>query len=147
MSYVTPPTFVDGNVLSATQLNTLSANQEWLYEQAARVNVPQEPMILSVGDGANGEIRRVLRHKFNTLEYDIRCTSGTIDDMSIRYDSTTLYSDGTDRNNPYTWSGTIDLTSNGFTLGQVYTVRVLISGEPGSGTNNIEVITLQEISS
>ncbi len=66
--YVTPPVFSDGSVLSATQLNALSGNQEYLYEQATRVNVPSPIMSLQVGSGEDGEILRVIRHKFKTLE-------------------------------------------------------------------------------
>lgn len=145
--YVTPPVFSDGSVLSATQLNALSGNQEYLYEQATRVNVPSPIMSLQVGSGEDGEILRVIRHKFKTLEYTINCMAGTIDDMSIRYDATTVYSDDDDRSNPYQWTGTIDLTPFGFVQGQVYGIRVSAAGEPGSGVNRIEVITLQEIPS
>lgn len=38
MSFVTPPTFADGNVLSASQLNTLAANQNYLAGLASSVN-------------------------------------------------------------------------------------------------------------
>lgn len=145
--YVTPPTFADGSVLSATQLNTLSENQEYLYEQATRVNIPQEVAFLQLGSGEDGEIRRVIRHKFKVLEYTINCTAGTIDDMSIRYDATTVYADGDDRSNFYQWTGTVDLTPFGLVEGQVYTLRVTAAGEPGSGVNRIEVFTLQEIPS
>lgn len=38
MSFVSPPTFADGDVLSASQLNLLAANQNFLSGMASSVN-------------------------------------------------------------------------------------------------------------
>lgn len=145
MAWVTPPTFSDGAILSAAQLNILSEDIAWLYERAQQVNVARQPLSISVGDGDEEEVSAAIRHKFNTLEYRIAMSGGTFDDLSIQYDSTTIFTDTNDRSNPYVYSGTIDLTSFGFTVGQVYRVRISAGGEPGSPNNAADIDVLQEI--
>jgi len=56
MAYSTPPTFADGNILTATQLNTLSANQEYLKGVIDAPNVPS----IQVGDNADFWFRHTL---------------------------------------------------------------------------------------
>ena len=102
---------------SATQLNT-SADQEYLWRAGDTREHSPGGSVLQLGSGEDGRSRRAIRHKFKTLEYTINCTAGTIDDMSIRYDATTVYSDGDDRSNPYQWIGTINLTSFGLVEGR-----------------------------
>lgn len=40
MAYQTPPTFTDNEIISAAQLNILSANQEFLYGITSAINGP-----------------------------------------------------------------------------------------------------------
>lgn len=145
MAWVTPPTFADNTILSAAQLNILSANLEYLWERAQQTNVARQIPQISVGDGDETETSLVIVHKFKTLEYRIAMTQGTFDDFAIQYDSTTVFTDGDDRSNPYVYTGTVDLTSFGLTVGQVYRIRVSAGGEPGSAVNTARIDLMQEI--
>lgn len=145
MAWVTPPTFADNTILSAAQLNILSANLEYLWERAQQTNVARQIPQISVGDGDETETSLVIVHKFKTLEYRIAMTQGTFDDFAIQYDSTTVFTDTNDRSNPYVYTGTVDLTSFGLTVGQVYRIRVSAGGEPGSAVNTARIDLMQEI--
>lgn len=147
MAWTTPPTFADNTVLSATQLNALSACIEYLWEMAQQTNVARQIPMISVGDGDETETSLTIIHKFKTLEYRIAMTQGTFDDFAIQYDSTTVFTDTNDRTNPYVYSGTVDLTSFGLTVGQVYRIRISAGGEPGSAVNTARVDLIQEIPS
>ena len=55
MAFVAPPTFADGAVLSAADLNKLSDNQEYLKGILATPNVPLLVIHATNGDDADGE--------------------------------------------------------------------------------------------
>lgn len=145
MAWTTPPTFSDGAILSAAQLNILSEDIAWLWERAQQTNVGREIPSISVGDGDEDEISVAIVHKFKTLEYRIAMTAGTFDDLTIQYDTTTVFTDSNDRSTPYVYSGTVNLTGFGLTLGQVYRIRISAGGEPGSASNAARIDLMQEI--
>lgn len=143
MPFVTPPTFTDGNILTATQLNTLSDNQEYLYGIATQTNVP----FYGHSFGVNNESSEIwywsIRHKYETFLYDVRVDLGTISQVQIKMGGIAIFTDATDHNNPYTYSGTIDLTSHGFTVGTWYTLSVEIWGS--TGNNHARVWDMREV--
>lgn len=108
MAYTTPPTFADTNVLTATQLNTLSGNQEFLYSLVNGINIPftSETMTGS-GDSRHWEFRRRVRY----LHYKIRVTTNDTDRLRISVNGNYEFDDGVNRSAPYTYSGYIDLTA------------------------------------
>lgn len=146
MPYTTIPTRADGDILYAAHLNLLSDNVEYLYGLVNQTNAGTYAYELGPGDGATETAAKwVIRHKTNTFRYDIRVETGTIDSLTIKYASTVIYNDGADRSNPYTYSGTVDLTSFGFTVGTWYVISVVADGEPGSAINSCRVYDLREV--
>jgi hypothetical protein len=133
MAYQTPPTFADGNVLSASQLNILSDNCEFLYSVISGINIPftGETMTGS-GDSRIYTFRRQGRY----LHYKFRQTSGDSDEVDIRIDGNIEYTDATNRTSPYTWTGYEDLTltTSAPAVGDFYEVYVEYDmlGSPGN---------------
>lgn len=146
MPYTSPPTFTTGNVLSAANLNTLSDDVEYLYGAVQQTNAASYAYELGPGSGATEVADKWrIRYKTNTLKYDIRVEQGTLDALRIKLNGTTVFNDGTDRSNPYTYAGTVDITSLGLTLGTWYTLTVEADGEPGSSVNSCVVYDLRLI--
>lgn len=107
MSYTTPPTFADTNILTAAQLNTLSDNIEFLYSLISGVNIPFTSDVVTLsGDSRSWIFRRQARY----LHYKIRSTQNDTDRMRIFANGNAELDDGTNRIGAYTWEGYIDLT-------------------------------------
>lgn len=130
MAWTSPPTFADGNYLSAAQLNTLSNDVAHVW---AAVQQPAPPFIRVAFSGASTWTGGI-RHKHRYLYYNIYLESGTHETLSIAYNGTTLYTDGVDRTAPYSWAGTLDLNSLGLTVNDWYTVSVSFDKSSGSAT-------------
>jgi hypothetical protein len=147
MPYVTPPTFADGNVLSASQLNTLSDDVEFLYGVVRMTNPPFLGEELTAGDGDTESSNSlwVVLHRMETLRYHMSLEQGTADAVRIKYGGVTVFQDSNDQSATYEYLGTVDLTSFAFTVGEVYLVSVEIDGEPGSAVNRLQVYDLREI--
>lgn len=125
MSYQINPTFAAGNILTASQLNILRDNIEYLYGLAAGANIPFTGEMLT----GSGESRRwTFRHRSRYLHYQMRQMNGTSDELDIRMgpSNTIVYTDATNRSAPYTWSGYLDLEATAFlpTIGDFYTLYV-----------------------
>jgi hypothetical protein len=77
----------------------------------------------------------MVRHTHRYLLYYLTQNASTSDSLAIRYNGTTIYSDGGDRAAPYTWSGYIDLNSSpgGLTVGNWYQIDLNITQKTGSG--------------
>lgn len=142
MPFVTPPTFTDGNILTATQLNTLSDNQEYLYGIATQTNAPFYGHSFGVNNESSEDFSWSIRHKYNTFIYDMRVDLGTIDHATIKMGGITIVSVG-NANNPHTYSGTVDLTAHGFTVGTWYTLTVEFFGS--TGNNHARVWDMREV--
>lgn len=90
MAWVTPPTFVDGNVLTATQLNQLSDAVRYLNGLGASPNVISAEV---------GNIQGVTSYWFagrHTNRY-LKCLyigNANSDYLKIYYGATLLYNDG-----------------------------------------------------
>ena len=134
MSWSANPTFTDGNVLSASQLNTLSDNLAFLYGRLQGVNVPFSSLKVvnkSLNSGNNGW---TFRHMHNYLHYSLTLISGNIDDgddLTIRRADTnavleTVEDSPTELGTPQTWTGYINLGSvwAALDVGDYYTVYV-----------------------
>lgn len=146
MAYTTPPTFADGSYLTATNLNILSDDIEYLHGRAHQVNTGCLLIDFTPGSGVT-ETKTVhfLRHFSNTFRYRARVTQGTIDALVIKYvnsagTTTTVLNDGgTNPSNPYTWTGTVDISSHSFVVGDYYEIRVEVTGQTGSSQNALKL--------
>lgn len=146
MPYVTPPTFTNGNVLSASQLNILSDDIEYLYGVVRQTNAATQMVELVAQSGLTTTATKwSIRHRTNTLRYRMDVVQGTVDGVRIKFGSTTVYNNADDHSNPYTYNGTADLSSFGLTMGQWYIVTVEVDGEPGSSNNTLRVLDIREI--
>lgn len=110
MAYTTNPTFADGNILTAAQLNILSDNIEFLYSLISGINVPFSSQTLT---GSGNTRKWISRRQARYLHYQFRLTTGTSDELDIRLGAadTIEYTDATNRSAPYTWTGYLDLTA------------------------------------
>lgn len=148
MAWTTPPTFADGDYLTASNLNILSDDIEHLHGLAYQVNTGffvQEITTDSGGYDTAGVW--AVKHWSNTFRYIVNVTAGTIDEFLIYANGNTsnvIYQDNTNRSNPYTWSGTADITALGLTVGAVYTIHVRVRGTSGSNGDTVQVFYLGE---
>ena len=113
MAWTTPPTFTDGNVLSATQLNVLSDNCEYLYGLVTAPNVPFSSL-KSTGtslDSTNNSW--FIRHKYNYFHFRIEFGTEDIhaDGLGIYLDGNEIFQSDDD------WVNATDTISIGFGTG------------------------------
>jgi hypothetical protein len=137
MAYTSPPTFVNGNILTASQLNLLADDVQFLAGIAGRINIPFQSIISGAGSGIDAVWQ--IRHTHRYLLYYITQNASTSDQMKIRYDGTEIYSDTGDRAAPYLWSGYVDLDSSpgGLTVGDWYQIDLDIVQKTGSGVTQV----------
>lgn len=151
MPWVSPPAFSDGDYLTASNLNVLSDDIEYLYGLAHQVNTGSLLIDFTPGSGTT-EIQTVhfLRHFNNTFRYRAEVVQGTIDSLIIKYVNSagtpvTIFNDGgTNPSAPYLWAGTVDLTAFGFVVGDYYEIRVEVTGQTGSSTNAVQLYYVGE---
>lgn len=137
MAYTTPPTFADGAVLSAAQLNILSNNIEFLYSIISGVSIPFTGEQITTGNTRGYTFRRQGRY----LHYKARLTAGDSDETSIKIDTYTEGGDSTNRASPYTWTQVIDLTTitSAPAVGATYEVIVYFTPNP-TGTFHLDYL-------
>ncbi len=82
MAYTPPPTFVDDNVLSASQLNILADDIEYLHGLAGQVNVPTPQLLLK----DNAEHKWAVRHKHRYLVVELRYYIDTVHNAQVVFD-------------------------------------------------------------
>ena len=119
MSYQEPPVFVDGEILSASALNTLGTNQNYLNDRI----VPINPAFAEVEiDNVTTDIYYEWPHLYNYLRVRATLTGGS--DLHIYYDNTKI--------GEITSSGAadeiFDLTSFAFVKGERYRIRFAWAG-------------------
>jgi hypothetical protein len=122
MAFQTPPIFVDGDVLSASQLNILAANQNELAGLQAGVN-------LGFPDtGIPATESRYFRvvHTWDNLHL-IFTEANSDTDLRVYYGATLVY---TSPGNGASHTVNVDLSGSGLTKGQAYVVR-LRAGDDG----------------
>lgn len=118
MSFQTPPTFYDGDVLSASQLNILASNQNELTGGLATVNLGFPETVLSPDES---RFFRVV-HSFNNLYvYFVLPSNGST--LRIYYESTLVFA--LYEGNAGVHIRNVDLSSFGLTIGVAYRVKVV----------------------
>lgn len=141
----------DGQVLSASFLNSLSENIRYLWERAQQVNVPRETETISSVDGSEPSESYAMVHKFGTFEWHMSVSAGDVDDISVGiYDNDVLVGNMMSESlNSFSaghvFSGTFAYPGGwGLVIGNVYKVKVKAASiDPGNCTVSINI--LQEI--
>lgn len=116
MAYVTPPTFTTGNILTATNLNTLSDDIEFLYGLAHGVNLGFDIGVFTVTANKIWYIQ----HKHRYLHYKYSVGSDPCDSVKIYYGAAPAVYLSTAEGN---YSGYVDLNPFGLTINQWYEVK------------------------
>lgn len=135
MPWTDPPDFADDDVLTATNLNKLSDDLEFLHGLITGVNVP----FRSVDWGTDvdpGTYTWRIRHLGRYLHYKIVMTSGEHDDLVLYYDDDNVFQDAGHQVAPYTWSGVLDLHDTGViastpTIGETYAITFEFTWQEG----------------
>ena len=114
MAYGTPPTFADASILTATQLNILSGDIEYLYGiVGATINVPfASHRRIDNFTATNNQY--IAQHKARYLHFLARLLANDNDDLDIFIDNggtyaKRVYHDGASRSATYTYTGYVDL--------------------------------------
>ena len=118
MAWTTPPTFVDGAVASAANLNILSNDLEHLEGVAAGPNAPFQSVVFT----NSGTATYHLRYRYPYLHYSYTVSADPGDDIKIKVNGTTKVSDGAP--GEATVTSHVDLTSMSLTPGSWYPVTV-----------------------
>lgn len=120
MAWSTPATFVDANVLSATQLNVLGDDLAFLY---GLLKAPQPAMAVHYANrdltSANNAWKIRYRHRY--IHYRALVVANTCNAISLWVNGTEYAIDATARGAPYTYSGYVDVNAQGLTEGTIYT--------------------------
>lgn len=133
MAYTTPPTFSNGSVLTATQLNTLSGDVEYLYSVTHGMNIGFTGELIA----ADGWARPyTFRNRVRYLHYKLRVTGSNVLQVDINVDGNVEFSDSTTRSAGYTYSGYIDLTlvTSPPSAKDFYTVQTWVDLDGGNVT-------------
>ena len=117
MAYVIPPTFTNGNILTATNLNTLSDDIEFLYGLAHGVNLGFDIGVFTVSAAKTWYIQ----HKHRYLHYKYHVGSDPADAIHLDYGTELNVAEPSVAEGSYT--GYVDLNPYGFTVNQWYEVR------------------------
>jgi hypothetical protein len=121
--------------LTASQINTLANDVQFLAGLAAKVNIPFQSIISGAGSGIDSIW--MIRHTHRYLLYYLTQNASTSDSLAILYNGTTILNDGADHPAPYTWSGHIDLEDTGIitgiSYGSWYQINLSITQKTGSG--------------
>jgi len=110
VAFTPVPTFADGAILTAADLNIIADNIEFLHSLVAGINVPFSSDTITGGSGTlvtsrNYAVRYVARY----LHYKIRITDGETESLDIFINEVSEFNDAVDRTAPYEWTGYIDL--------------------------------------
>ncbi len=120
-------TFYDGNILSASQLNSLVQRVNALEDGAVGVNLGFAEVTLT---RTHQDVYYQVTHKYRWLH--LRFVEGN-DKTSLRiyYNTTLVY---TSPGNGGTFAVNVDLSGFGLSVGTLYRVRARWGEEAGSGT-------------
>lgn len=132
MSWVNPPTFTDGQPLSASQLNTLVTDLNYLRGLDSGVNTGFREVALT--SSAQDAYYRVV-HSFDNLHLQFN-EGNDKTTLRIYYDAVLIYtSPGSGGDHVVN----VDLSTFGLTFGQPYRVRARWGEEDSAG----DVLTLR----
>ena len=129
MAFQEPPTFVDGEILSASQLNVLAANQNYLADAIATTNIGFAELEI---DNNTTDIYYEIVHTHENLYVRANLTGGS--DLHIYYDATKVV-EITDSGQA---AENVDLTSFSFAVGTRYRMRLAWAGG-GEATDEIVI--------
>jgi hypothetical protein len=120
MAWIAPPTFSTDDVLTATNLNILSNDLEYLHGFVSGAN----PAIASTVLTIDGECRYIIRHLQRYLHGVYLCQN----DIEIHYSAdgvtwTQVFDDGAPNGTVADSLPPVDLNPFGFTVGALYFVR------------------------
>lgn len=124
-TWSSPPTFSDGNVLSATQLNTLSDDLTYLYGVSQAINAPVLSMYSAGISLTSSNNLWYFRYQLPYLHYKCRCVDYGINDFAIYINGVKRYEDLTDYTPSHTYQSYIDLSALGLTLGNLYSIYIV----------------------
>lgn len=116
MSYTTIPTLADGQVLTASWLNLLADNANFLSGLGGIPNLAFSHVATSTGQSLYWHIRH--RHRYL---YVLVSFVNNADYFNVKYNGTTVYTNGDPSGTP---TIKCDLNSLGLTTGAWYTVQV-----------------------
>jgi hypothetical protein len=146
MAYTTPPTFADGNFLTATQLNILSDDIEYLYGRSLMPNPGfyRGANLESVNGAPVTREGWSLMHLSNSFRYRLETVQGTMNYVKIRINGQTVLDDQpvVKRSHPYVWEDTVSIASLGLTVGTFYDIEVVLDGN--TALDVIRVVYLGE---
>lgn len=118
MPYTTPPTFVNGQVISAAQLNILGDDIEFLNGVMAGPNIPFQSI---TWDTNSGEHTWYVRHRHRYLHYSFQIANDPADDVKIYVNNSLVFHDGSPGEGFQT--SYVDLNPLGLTVGVWYPIR------------------------
>lgn len=137
MPYTSLPTLTDGSVLSASTLNAISANQEYLYGQSRRVNTPfisyrKFTELINADD-----VFWTITHRLRYFHFKAN-SQDTADSIKILYGPHTMIDVGPSGG----VQGYFDLETlgGGVVVGTRYTIEVQIYREDGSTNMTIDYL-------
>lgn len=125
MAWGTPPTFADGETLSATKLNQLSDGVTYLNGLGAAPVVAAAVQAETVGSGGGGQTLYFWCHRHRHRYLHLRYWTDGGDDIKIYYGATQIFHDGDPDGGEY-WITAVDLdaVSGMVAYGQPYELRV-----------------------
>lgn len=143
MAFTTPPTFVDGDILSASQLNILAENQNYLSGLASSTNIGfAERLLTTTANEAEYHIVHVhdyLHVRFNLPNTDV--------DLDVYYDATNVAAYDSDIEGAGDHEKNVDLSGAGLTVGQRYTLKfVRPTPAEGGDTGTVTLYWAGEVS-
>lgn len=145
MPFVTPPTFVDGQIMSAADLNKLSDNQEFLYGHVSGIN-PGFNAIRTVNSLTSANNAFVFRYNSFVpfFHYRVQLHTGALEALRVYIDGTG-YDIATGASiGPGLWDDCIDLSGAGFNENQIITTYIK-ADEDGSMDFSLWLLELQSV--
>lgn len=138
MAWTSPPTFADGNILTANQLNILSDDIEYLYGLGDVLNVPFCSKRYEGSSPFQNVARWRIRKKYRYLHYSFTLSAGYINpDFRLYYDVNKIFeiTSPSTLSTLQTWSGYVDLNGLSLTTGTWYLIYWY--GDPSSNNSSI----------
>lgn len=115
MPFIAPPTFSSGQILTASQLNVLSDDIEFLNSITDYINVPFSKYVYGlIGTQSMSEAKWLFRHRGRYLHYYLTLDTGDVDaPLTIKVNwgagVFTVFSQSSSLTSPQTIAGYVDL--------------------------------------
>jgi hypothetical protein len=116
MAYTTIPTLSDGSILTASHLNLLGDNANYLYSLGGIPNLGFPHVATSTGQSLYWQVRHTHRYLYVLVSF-----VNNADYFNVKYNGSTIYTNGDPSGTPPVKG---DLNSLGLTIGNWYTVQV-----------------------